>query len=494
MKSIKRLRFSSNLDVVKSPQSTSASLEATSMTQPWSEVPQPTSYPLIGNAYIFFKKDIMTSMDKLHKELREKYGDTYKTNAFGDVYLNIHDPRDAQTLMNNEGSHPIIPGFQQLAEFRRTELPTFFSETTGLVSQGEEWASFRQLVQQDMMRSSSALLYIEELETIAEELVEKLAEVKNNEGEINVGEYMKEYALECTGEIFLGSRLGVLKGSETGKMMIEQFEIFTRASLPLFMYPLYISKWMPFYKEIKTASQKMLEISQIKIAEAQKTASNESVLIKLINKCGEDSNVPVAMALDAFSGGIDTTGNSATFLLYHLAKNPEKQEKLYQEICETIGKDGSLCAKSLSKMKYLKACQRESQRLLPVASGSARQTQVEMTLGGYDVPIGTKVIRWGMLATNCPSNFASPDLFLPERWIRGDCQYKKTSPYAFLPFGHGPRSCIGQRFAKLELYMVLAKVVQKFRLEYNGANIGLKTGLINAPDSDVVLRLTERQG
>jgi len=251
---------------------------------------------------------------------------------------------------------------------------------------------------------------------------------------------------------------------------------------------------MPFYKEIKTASEKMLEVSQIKIAEAQKTASNESVLIKLIKKCGEDSNVPVAMALDALAGGIDTTGNSATFLLYHLAKNPEKQEKLYQEICETIGKDGSLCAKSLSKMKYLKACQKESQRLLPVASGSARQTQVEMTLGGYDVPIGTKVIRWGILATNCPTNFASPDLFLPERWIRGDCQYKKTSPYAFLPFGHGPRSCIGQRFAKLELYMVLAKVVQKFSIEYNGGNIGLKTGLINAPDSEVVLRLTERQG
>merc|ERR1719500_1778931 len=190
--------------------------------------------------------------------------------------------------------------------------------------------------------------------------------------------------------------------------------------------------------------------------------------MKLTRRCGKDSNVPVAMALDALGAGIDTTGISATFLLYHLATNPEKQEKLYQEICDTVGKDGSVSARSLSKMKYLKACLKESQRMMPVTAGSARQTQVEMNLGGYEVPVGTKVIRWGMLASNCSSNFETPETFLPERWIRESCQYRKTSPYAFLPFGHGPRSCVGQRFAKLELYLMLAKVVQRFQMEYRG--------------------------
>ena len=128
-----------------------------------------------------------------------------------------------------------------MAEFRRTELPTYFSETTGLVSEGEEWSNFRQLVQQDMMRSGSALLYIEELENIAEELVEKLAEVKDNEGKIEIAEYMKQFALESTGAIFLGSRLGVLNGSETGKAMIEHVDVFTRKSLPLFIFPLSVS-------------------------------------------------------------------------------------------------------------------------------------------------------------------------------------------------------------------------------------------------------------
>ena len=103
--------------------------------------------------------------------------------------------------------------------------------------------------------------------------------------------------------------------------------------------------------------------------------------MKLTKRCGKNSNIPVAMAFDALMGGIDTTGNSAIFLLYHLARNQEKQEKLFKEIFETVGREGNICAKSLSKMKYLKACQKESQRLLPVTAGSSRQTQVDMNLG-----------------------------------------------------------------------------------------------------------------
>ena len=239
MKLINQLRSTSDFTLVKRLQHTSPLIETVPMTRPWSEVPQPPSYPVIGNGNLFLKN--MNSMDKLHKGLRREYGDIYKTDAFGDMLLHIHNPRDAQTLINNEGSQPIIPGFHQLAEFRRTELPTYFSETTGLVSEGEEWSNFRQLVQQDMMRSGSALLYIEELENIAEELVEKLAEVKDNEGKIEIAEYMKQFALESTGAIFLGSRLGVLNGSETGKAMIEHVDVFTRKSLPLFIFPLSVS-------------------------------------------------------------------------------------------------------------------------------------------------------------------------------------------------------------------------------------------------------------
>ena len=74
--------------------------------------------------------------------------------------------------------------------------------------------------------------------------------------------------------------------------------------------------------------------------------------------------------------GIDSTASTAAFLVHHLAANPDKQQKLYDEICTLIGPAGKMNAKALSKMKYLKACQTESQRMCPAFFGTSRRLQV----------------------------------------------------------------------------------------------------------------------
>ena len=66
-------------------------------------------------------------------------------------------------------------------------------------------------------------------------------------------------------------------------------------------------------------------------------------------------------------------------LLYHLADNPEKQERLYEEICSVIGPSGKMTTSSLAKMRYLKACQTESQRMLPAVFGSSRRLTVSLS-------------------------------------------------------------------------------------------------------------------
>ena len=82
----------------------------------------------------------------------------------------------------------------------------------------------------------------------------------------------------------------------------------------------------------------------------------KSVLEKLILSNKGELDIPVVMAIDGMMAGIDTTGNTVSFLLYHLAINPEAQEKLYQEIIKEIGEDDPITEASLKRMKYLKAC------------------------------------------------------------------------------------------------------------------------------------------
>ena len=130
-----------------------------------------------------------------------------------------------------------------------------------------------------------------------------------------------------------------------------------------------------------------------------------SVLEKLIGKAGPESQIPVVMAMDAILAGIDTTGNTLAFLLCDLAVNPDHQEKLYNEIVEVVGERGRVTEAKLKKLRYLKACLHESQRMKPAVMGFNRETQQDMVLGGYQVPSGTVVGVMMMLTMNQEENF-----------------------------------------------------------------------------------------
>ena len=178
--------------------------------------------------------------------------------------------------------------------------------------------------------------------------------------------------------------------------------------------------------------------------------------------------------------------------LYHLAANPVKQEILYKEIVSILGKDGEVTESKLNQLRYLKASMRESMRLFSAVLGLGRRTQVDMTLSGYFIPKGTWVITYYNNFHRDPSHFPNPEEFLPERWLRDCPMHQKAHPFAYIPFAHGPRMCIGRRFAELEMLILVIKVLQKFRLEYHHEPIGYETGFTAKPNKHVNLKLIDR--
>lgn len=217
-----------------------------------------------------------------------------------------------------------------------------------------------------------------------------------------------------------------------------------------------------------------------------------SVLEKLLERSGGNRDIPTVMAVDAMLAGIDTTGVSATFLLYQLAANPEKQELLYEEIRETVGA-GEVTEAALRRMKYLRAASQESHRLLPVTNGAGRRTQRDLVLSNYNVPAGTCVIYWAFISSLSPSQYSQPERFLPERWIRGHEQHHQAHPFTHIPFGHGARSCIGRRFAEMETNILVIKILQRYRLEYRGPPLGLTMAITNKPDRPLCINFRERK-
>ena len=100
--------------------------------------------------------------------------------------------------------------------------------------------------------------------------------------------------------------------------------------------------------------------------------------------------------------------------------------------------------------------------------------------------------RCGYTSGRSSAQFDSPDQFRPERWIRGHQDRHNSNSFAYLPFGHGKRSCIGERFARMEMWVLIVKLIQKYRLENLSGEVGTITNPTVRPSKPVILAFHPR--
>ena len=176
-----------------------------------------------------------------------------------------------------------------------------------------------------------------------------------------------------------------------------------------------------------------------------------------------------------------------------MATNPEKQEKLRNEILTILpSKDSQFTEASLKNIPYMRACLKESLRYMPVVVGNTRTLANDVVLSGYQVPKGTKVILVSSTINRNKKYYPRAEEFLPERWLRapeksaGQCpqeSLKVSNPFVFTPFGFGPRMCIGKRIVDMELELGIARILRHFRVEFNyPTDNAFKSLIINVPN------------
>ena len=160
--------------------------------------------------------------------------------------------------------------------------------------------------------------------------------------------------------------------------------------------------------------------------------------------------------------GHETTALALSWTWYLLSRHPEVEAKLLEELREVLG-DRAPAVEDLPRLRYTEMVIKESMRLYPPAWGISREAKEECEVGGYRVPAGTQllIVLWAMHRD--PRYFKDPERFDPDRWEDG---FAKSMPkHAYLPFGAGPRLCIGSTFAMTETILLLATIAKEFRLE-----------------------------
>jgi cytochrome P450 len=166
--------------------------------------------------------------------------------------------------------------------------------------------------------------------------------------------------------------------------------------------------------------------------------------------------------LTLFVAGHETTALTLSWLFYLLAENPQVQQRLYEEIDTTLG-GRTITLEDLRKMPYLKMVIDETLRLYPVGWLFPRFSAQDTRAGGYDIKQGDMVLMSPYVLHRDPRWFANPENFDPERFSEENA--KSIGKYHYLPFGGGPRVCVGNSFATMELQIAVATIAQHYRLE-----------------------------
>jgi cytochrome P450 len=159
--------------------------------------------------------------------------------------------------------------------------------------------------------------------------------------------------------------------------------------------------------------------------------------------------------------GHETTAATLTWTFYLLAQHPEVERKLHAELREVLG-GRSPTMQDLPALRYTKMVIEEAMRLYPPAWGLTRQTIGPDEIGGYFIPAGAGVSLITMNVHYDPRFWAEPEKFDPERFTPERSEGRL--PFAYLPFGGGPRLCIGNQFALTEAQLVLATIAQRYAL------------------------------
>ncbi|CAJ0650557.1 5296_t:CDS:2 [Entrophospora sp. SA101] len=208
--------------------------------------------------------------------------------------------------------------------------------------------------------------------------------------------------------------------------------------------------------------------------------------IKLIN------SVKIMTFLAA---GHETTSTALSWSLYLLAKHPEVQDCLRQELLEALP-DPNLEASfdKINSLEYLNCVFKETMRVIPTVPAVARNSETDTTIDGYFIPKKTP-IAVSIYSAHHDSKIwgEDHDKFEPSRWLDPNLT-SEINNYTYLPFLTGPRSCIGFKLATTEFKIILSSLIRKFKFrEVEGFQIKKKFGVITRPDPGIDLYVSKVQ-
>jgi cytochrome P450 len=396
-------------------------------------------------------------------EAMRTYGDVIRLRLGSvDAHLVCHPDGVSQILQRSPRSFD-----KQTRAFN--QLRRLFGK--GLVtSEGETWLRQRRIAQPSFHRESLAA-YGAVMARAAAELVQRWARAVQDRGPLDVSAQMTDLSLRIIGETLLGTDLSVESSVIRDAVecaLAEMNRRFTSiVDLPLFV-PTHRNR------RLRAALRTLDELVASKIAARQARQDEPNDMLTALLHA-RDSNTGQAMSerqlrdevLTLLVAGHETVASALTWTLYLLARHPAIQRQLRAELGSVLG-DRPPTVDDLPKLTLNRMIIQESMRLYPPIWLIGRRVVEDVEIGGCHIAAGSRIFVSPYATHRHPDHWPHPSVFDPARFTPE--QEATRSRFVYFPFGGGPRVCIGNTFALMELQLVVATVIQSYHMEGWGPN------------------------
>ncbi|MFC7078416.1 cytochrome P450 [Haloarcula halophila] len=427
--------------------------------------PSPAGHPVVGHAPAFARDPFGFVSDAV-----ESVGGRFVMNLLGREIYVLADPTDIETALLDRES------FAKLEDFRIA-----FGDAL-LSVEGEQWRR-----QRHAMEGFFSPQRIRDHADTIREVTERHTDAWEPGQRIELDSEMRQLALENLFEVVLGHSLSD-----------EEFDELATAAhaLNLWFKPRswVLPHWVPTparYR-FRQGAAELRSWAESLLSRTGPGPADESLLSALVALRDDPSTAfDQEEILDQVVGmlfaGHETTALAMTYALHQLGRNGDVAERVAREIDDAV--EGTPALSTVRDLSVLDDVIDETLRLFPPVHAIPRVTTTEVSLGEHTIPRDTEVLLavWNLHRDG--RFYDDPETFRPERWV-------DTTPrergYEYVPFGAGPRICIGRHFARLEMKLALVTVLRRYRIEAP-ESVSVTPQMTSQPSGTVPLKLRPRE-
>ena len=393
--------------------------------------------------------------------LRERYGDVARVSSFpAPTYLVSHPEGVQHVLRDNAANYRKGAFFRSIARLQGQGL---------LTSEGEDWQAQRRTAQPAFRQADQAAAYGAVMTEEARDVADRWRAIARSGQPINVAAWMHRLAFRSAGRALLGIKPGDLDdlGRQLQGLGRQLKPLLTSGAATPWAVPAWLS---PRRRRFQNAVDDYHAIAERLIdqrrAAGRSNRGREMNLLDLLMAAAADgavSNQQLRDQVITFIGaGVETAAQALSWVWHLLGRHAVAADCLHAELDAVLG-DAPPEPADLPRLAYTRMVLNEAIRLYPPATVIPRQANAADSIGGIKIEKNARVLVSPYVTHRHEAFWADPAAFRPERFAPEPEAIRHR--FAYLPFGAGPRACIGQHFALMELHLALATLAQRYTLQ-----------------------------